>query len=235
MKKNDSNSSKFVGKKFIITMAVCLAVIVGAGVYSYNRIANNLENELGINNESSLTDDGTPVGNEQQEIVKSTEVAEEVSDIPVEATTDIPDANLSEQKTMVKPVDGEIINSFSNGELVKSKTLNVWKTHDGIDIMCNADENVKSMTSGVVSTVKQDPLWGYCVIIDHGNGIEGHYYGLGADVLVTEGMEVATGTIIGSAGNTAECEIAEGSHLHFGVKENGEWVDPAVLLSGEGS
>ncbi len=232
MKKSIFNIAKLTSKKFIITMLVCLAVVASAGIYSYNKIVEKLENQLESNNGSTLSNDvDEQVNNEQTDVTKQTEAVTEAEVL----AENVPEDVAVEEKVMVKPIDGEIINSFSNGELVKSQTLNVWKTHDGIDISCNPDEKVKSMTSGVVASVKEDPMWGYCVIIDHGNGIEGHYYGLGADIPVTEGTEVAAGTVIGTVGNTAEAEVAEESHLHFGVKENGEWVDPAAMLSGMGS
>ena len=136
---------------------------------------------------------------------------------------------------MVRPLNGEIINEFSDGELVKSRTLNVWKTHDGVDIAGALDEKVKSMSSGTVTKVYEDQMMGSCVVIEHGNGLEGYYCNLSKDIPVVEGQKVSAGTIVGMVGDTAESEISEPSHLHFAVKKNGEWIDPIALISGEGS
>jgi murein DD-endopeptidase MepM/ murein hydrolase activator NlpD len=232
MKKNVFNMTKLTGKNFVITLLVCLAVVAAAGIYSYNKIADKLENQLKNNDSGTLSAEVTePVNNEQKDIPKETE-AETKNAI---AETTVIEAAAPVAQTMVRPLNGKVINGFSGGELVKSKTLNVWKTHDGVDISGNLDEKVKSMTSGTVMSVKEDPIWGICVIIDHGNGVEGHYYNLSKDVTVTEGMEVAAGTVIGAVGDTAQCEIAEDPHLHFAVKENGEWVDPVAFLSAQGS
>ena len=76
----------------------------------------------------------------------------------------------------------------------------------------------------------EDPLWGNCVIIDHGNGIESHYYNLSKAITVIEGDEVNSGEVIGAIGDTAEIEAAEASHLHFGVKRNGSWIDPISFI-----
>jgi murein DD-endopeptidase MepM/ murein hydrolase activator NlpD len=58
----------------------------------------------------------------------------------------------------------------------------------------------------------------------------GCYFGLAQNVTVSVGQEVASGDVIGSVGDTAEIEIAESPHLHFGVRKNGEWIDPLSLF-----
>lgn len=232
MKKNLFSMTKLTGKNFVITLLICLAVVAAAGIYSYNKIADKLENQLKNNDSGTLSAEVTkPVNNEQTDIPKETTAANE----DTAAQTTAVEAVAPAAKTMVRPLEGEVINAFSDGELVKSKTLNMWKTHDGVDISGSLDEKVKSMTSGTVLSVTEDPMWGVCVIIDHENGIEGHYYNLSKDVAVTEGLEVAAGTVIGSVGDTAQAEVAEEPHLHFAVKENGEWVDPVAFLSTQGS
>jgi murein DD-endopeptidase MepM/ murein hydrolase activator NlpD len=126
--------------------------------------------------------------------------------------------------------NAEVINPYSNGELVKSQTLGVWKTHDGVDLAAEEGTMVLSMTNGTVSQVFEDPLWGVCIIINHGDGIEGHYYGLSQDVSVKAGQDVEAGEIIGKVGNTADIESALPSHLHFAVKQNNAWVDPLQII-----
>ncbi len=138
-------------------------------------------------------------------------------------------------RAVIKPVNGDIINNFSNGELVKSKTLSVWKTHDGIDVAADVGTAVKSMTTGVITEISNDPLMGVTVVIDHGSGYEGWYCSLSAQTPLSEGDTVEAGTVIGEVGTTAEAEISEPPHLHFGLKKNNAWVDPAEYLSGEGS
>ena len=55
------------------------------------------------------------------------------------------------------------------------------------------------------------------------------------EVKISAGDEVSAGTVIGEVGSTADAELADESHLHFGIKKNGSWTDPAEILSGEGS
>ena len=96
-------------------------------------------------------------------------------------------------------------------------------------------EKVKSMTSGTVTQVYNDPMLGATVEIDHGSGLIGFYSNLAEDIAVTSGQTVSAGTVIGSIGDTAEGEIDDETHLHFALKKNGGWIDPIALISGEGS
>ncbi len=129
------------------------------------------------------------------------------------------------------PIAGaSVINPYSGGELVKSETLGVWKTHDGVDIAAPTGTAVSAMMKGVVSEVKNDPLWGVCVVIDHGDSVVGHYCGLSENVTVKAGQEISMGEIIGQVGNTADAECKLEPHLHFGVTVGGAWTDPMKFI-----
>ena len=249
MKMNFKNG-KLPGKSTAAVICFCLAAVAALGIFSYNRSANELKSELsGISGTASETTAETEPESEEadapaevpfteadapQENIKlehdglSGDGSEVIMNAEADASDQLNDA-------VVRPVNGEIICDFSDGELVKSRTLNVWKTHNGIDVAAEEGTDVKSMTSGTVTEILSDPLMGVTVIIDHGSGFEGYYSNLSADVNVKEGEAVSAGTSIGTVGNTAEAEIAEESHLHFGLKKNGSWTDPAELLSSEGS
>ena len=47
---------------------------------------------------------------------------------------------------------------------------------------------------------------------------------------ITVGEEVKQGQTIATVGNTARFEIADETHLHFEIKQNGESVDPNIYL-----
>lgn len=130
----------------------------------------------------------------------------------------------------ILPITGEVSHPFSNGELVKSETLGVWKTHDGCDILCEPGTDVKSMSEGTVKEIKDDPLWGVYVIVEQSNGLEVHYCGLAKELNVKAGQKVNQGEIIGKTGDTNQCEMLQKPHLHLGVKSGGEWVDPMSVI-----
>ncbi len=130
----------------------------------------------------------------------------------------------------IMPVEGEVSHPFSGGELVKSETLGVWKTHDGCDILCDLGTDVRSMSEGEVKEVREDPLWGVCVVVKQSNGLEVHYCGLAKELNVKAGQKLNQGEIIGKTGDTCQVEIVQQPHLHLGVKLNNEWIDPLSVV-----
>ncbi len=225
------------GKGIYITLGACIIAVAGAGVAAYNKAVDRINDDLTF----SIPD--TAVSRVEQQVDEKTEGVkkEEENDLSSAADRTDKDENDSsaaedKQEYMstqpnVMPVNGEVINPFSNGDLVKSDTLHVWKTHDGADIAADTGSQVKAMNRGEVTKIWEDPLWGCCITIDHGNGIEGHYYNLSKAVTVEEGDKVESGQVIGSVGDTAQIEAAEASHLHFGVKRNGSWIDPITYIN----
>lgn len=245
--KNIFSKENLKGKSFAIAVCLCLLTVCATGIYSYYKVAGRLNDSLIRQNKDTFGNasvseaaiDEQPVDAAAPDVVKSTEAATEKAAEETTAsdkkTAELTEAANPASQVMIRPVNGEVLNEFSDGELVKSATLNVWKTHDGVDIAGEPGENVLSMTSGTVTKVYEDQLLGACVIIDHGSGIEGYYCNLSKDIPVMEGQEVSAGTVIGNVGDTAEGEIKEASHLHFALKKNGEWIDPVAMISGEGS
>lgn len=131
--------------------------------------------------------------------------------------------------TYIKPVDGETLKEYSMDKVIYSKTLDMWKTHDGIDIKASIGTEVKASEKGVVERVYEDTLYGYSVIIDHENGIKTIYRNLDNEILVKEKDEVEKGKVIGRVGNTANSECKDDSHLHFEVVQNTEIVNPSII------
>jgi murein DD-endopeptidase MepM/ murein hydrolase activator NlpD len=107
------------------------------------------------------------------------------------------------------------------------QTLTAYGFHQGIDIDGDTGDPVRAARAGVVVVAGHaDECGGLQVRIDHGGGLLTWYRHLSAIETAT-GARVAVGTVIGRVGNTG-CSL--GSHLHFGVSLNGEFVDPIRYL-----
>ncbi len=128
------------------------------------------------------------------------------------------------------PVFGQISFGYAEDKLVYSKTLEDWRTHSGVDIAAERGTPVKAVADGVVADIKNDPLYGVIVIIDHKDGTKSLYANLASDDAVSPNQKVKQGDVIGAVGNSASLESAEQSHLHFEVLKNDETVDPIAYL-----
>ena len=85
---------------------------------------------------------------------------------------------------------------------------------------------VRAVADGVVSLVKDDPMWGTVVEITHGDDLISRYCGLDQELSVVEGQTVSIADEIGRVGDTNLAETALQTHLHFELFEDGVRVDP---------
>ena len=130
-----------------------------------------------------------------------------------------------------KPVEGTIKKGFAKDNLVYSDTLKEWTTHNGVDIEAEKTTVVKTAAEGKVKAIKNDPRYGITVVVEHANGFQTVYANLLSTEFVIEGEELEKGQAIGTVGNTATFEIADGAHLHFEMLKEGEYLDPELYIS----
>ena len=124
----------------------------------------------------------------------------------------------------IKPIEGKIIKNYSNKELVYSKTLETWKTHEGIDIACNINDDVKSCEDGVIEKIYNDSLYGNTIIISHGKEYKTIYSNVISNLSIKD--KVSKNQIIGKLDNSGIVESKEESHLHFVMIYNDEIINP---------
>lgn len=137
--------------------------------------------------------------------------------------------NTPYQSFYMMPCGTEIINDYSNGEMVYSETMDDWRSHNGVDFKAEKGVSVKAINDGIVTNVYTDALWGTIVEIDHGGKLVAKYCGLGADVSVQKGTEVKMGDEIGVLGDIP-CESKLGNHLHLEIRIDSKIVDPLAAM-----
>jgi hypothetical protein len=99
--------------------------------------------------------------------------------------------------------------------------------HTGVDLAVPEGTTLRSIVEGEVTNVFDGSG-----NIGEGVKILGedkreYIYGHMSDVDVNVGDKVHFGDVLGESGNTGN---STAPHLHFGVKEDGEFVDPTVLV-----
>ncbi len=96
------------------------------------------------------------------------------------------------------------------------------QVHLGFDLAVTANVAIKASQKGVVVHAADLGIYGNCVVIDHGLGVQslyGHLSSIGTKV----GDRVDKGQVIGRSGMTG---LAGGDHLHFTMLVGGEQVTP---------
>jgi peptidase M23-like protein len=96
------------------------------------------------------------------------------------------------------------------------------QTHLGFDLASLAHAAVPAANRGKVVFAGDFGIYGQCIIIDHGLGLQ-TLYGHLSQISVKPGDTVENGQIIGNTGATG---MAGGDHLHFEVTISGQSVNP---------
>lgn len=115
----------------------------------------------------------------------------------------------------------------------KSKIRDKWgasrdggaRKHKGIDIHARKGTPVVAVADGVIVERALTPIGGKTLWLKADNRPWEAYYAHLDKQLVSEGQHVHKGQVLGTVGNTGNAKHTP-SHLHFGVKQGGRWVNP---------
>lgn len=129
-------------------------------------------------------------------------------------------ATISGVYIAVVPVQGNITSRFGSREAIRDHS------HKGLDIAAKTGTPIKAAADGKIKYADTMSGYGNLIIIDHGNGIT-TYYGHCSKLYKKEGQKVKAGDVIAAVGNTGN---STGSHLHFEIRKNGVYVNPAKYL-----
>lgn len=226
-RRNKGNTLRAFLKKNGFYIAMVVLVAAGA-VASYYAVMSLI----------TIPDAQTPPEN--------TEVSQPVPDEPIpdvpdprpdpepEAEEDDEPASVVAQEPLMpvhtRPVSGAVQAAFSGDELVKSLTMNDWRTHNGVDYAADAGTPVTAIYSGEVTRSELDPMWGYVVEIALDSGYTARYANLENSAAVVAGQRVNQGDTVGTVGSTAMLENGELPHLHFEVRSGDKYIDPESLF-----
>jgi hypothetical protein len=123
----------------------------------------------------------------------------------------------------IRPVPGKTISTFGCRTFINSLERS---PHSGVDLKAAEGTVVKASNKGRVVLVADHFFSGLSIVINHGGGIQSMYFHL-SSVSVHEGQVVEKGESIGFSGSSGR---ATGPHLHFGIRLNGERVNPLYLI-----
>ena len=122
------------------------------------------------------------------------------------------------------PSSGRVTSGFGSR---KSPTKGASSNHQGIDISAPTGSSIVAAAAGQVVIATYSSSAGNYVMISHGGGVYTVYMHA-SSLLVSQGQSVKKGQAIAKVGSTG---YSTGSHLHFGVRVNGSYVNPSKYVS----
>ncbi|TFH66990.1 MAG: hypothetical protein E4G90_00650 [Gemmatimonadales bacterium] len=99
-------------------------------------------------------------------------------------------------------------------------------SHPGLDIAIPTDSYVRAAGSGRVLRVGEDTMYGFFVVLEHGDGYQTVYAHASA-ILVERGQVVRRNEVLALSGSTGRSTAA---HLHFEILLDGLPVDPLSMV-----
>lgn len=112
----------------------------------------------------------------------------------------------------------------------------IYKMHNGVDLVATKDgktgqvDKIMAHTDGTVDAVGYTSTVGYYINIRASSDTVMVYRHLRDMPTLKKGEAVKKGQTIGTMGKTGK---ATARHLHWGIKVNGQWIDPAPYLDAD--
>ena len=123
----------------------------------------------------------------------------------------------------IMPLDSEVIGTFGRRSIINDQPRS---PHSGVDMRGGNGTPVKASNEGIVVLTGDHFFTGNTVVIDHGAGILSMYFHLDK-INVKKGDKISRGEVLGTVGSTGR---VTGPHLHWGVRVDGQRVDPVSLV-----
>lgn len=108
-----------------------------------------------------------------------------------------------------------------------SPTEGASTNHKGIDIGATSGSDILAAASGEVIISTYSYSAGNYIMINHGGGVYTVYMHC-SQLLASVGQQVKQGDVIAKVGSTG---YSTGPHLHFGIRLDGEYVNPSQYVS----
>ena len=173
--------------------------------------------------ESTIAAMEKEIKRQEEEARKAAVAAGKDPDSVEKVKSDYTTRTMSGGFTWPVPSGGRISSTFGSRE---APTEGASTYHKGIDIAASSGSKVVAAAGGEVVIATYSASAGNYVMINHGSGVYTVYMHM-ANLGVSEGQEVKQGESIGSVGSTG---YSTGPHLHFGIRENGSYVDPQNFM-----
>lgn len=202
--------------------------VISNEVASINSLSDSLTDSPKTDSLALINDESTEDGNE--------EAGAESEEAEAELEADMAEADSATVDALQK-LTLDMTTAFvpsASRRVSAPYGIRTYRMHRGIDLgLCHGEDRtiVAAFKGTVVKVRNQGRRKGYgkYVILDHGNGLTTLYAHL-ASWQVNVGDTLQAGDTIGVGGNTGR---SFGAHLHFEMRFNGNYIDPATVFNFE--
>ena len=205
-----------------IAFTVCI-LVMSLVVISLTENSNQIENKevSGDNNQAVAN-----YSIENDDVEKIISDMQQKENVILSSESDSAPLKELEDLSFAPPVWGKISKKFSGNMPLYSKTMDDWRIHVGVDILCPLGSDIFSAGDGVVADIGYDINLGDYITVES-NEFATRYASVVPDELVTIGTTVSKGQKLGTLADSCVSEICDEPHLHFEMKKDGIYIDPA--------
>lgn len=188
-------------------------------VRGYSKVTTKGENGITEKTEETVRINGEVT---ETRVLSSKVIKEQVTQVVTVGAAN----NYTSATASAKAKSAGFICPLSSGSYKVSAYYGDGRNHKAIDLAADRGTPIFAVAAGNVTFAGWDGEYGYCVVIQHANGIKTRYAHANA-LCVSAGATVAQGDMIATVGNTG---LSTGNHLHFEVIVNGTRVNPGPYI-----
>ncbi|MCU1336034.1 MAG: peptidase [Bryobacterales bacterium] len=126
------------------------------------------------------------------------------------------------KQSFLQLANSQVESAFADLRTYVYKGKKVDQLHLGFDLATTQHGPVLAANDGKVIWAAPLGIYGNCIVLDHGYGLQS-IYGHLSEIAVKEGDTVERGQPMGKSGSTG---LAGGDHLHFSMQVDGVQVNP---------
>ena len=206
-------------KHFIILMVAFITITVASATYVYFSLE---QDEIYTPTEINIPQNDFTAPETEVDINSNDTLVQEIK-------TNEPE---NQPLDFIMPINStEFGMEFSKGQLVYSKTLNEWRTHNGVDILEKIGTPVFAVEDGIVKEIVSTTDEGIKITVEHREGYKSVYSNLSTTKMVNLNDEVKKGQVISGIGKTASFEYNEPDHLHFEMYKDDLLINPLSVIN----
>lgn len=175
-------------------------------------------------NDNNIAEENKSISEDNEENTIGEETINSTTPQESEDSNESSDHNFNGAFRWPLNTSGTITSNFGERN---SPTEGASSYHQGIDISVPSGTSIVAAASGEVVTASYSAASGNYIMLYHGDSTYTVYMHA-SKLNVSVGQTVEAGQVIAFAGSTG---ISTGSHLHFAISKNGQYVNPLTYVS----